>query len=107
VTHGAAKVAALGIGHSLAYLLGSVALGVGLARRTGHSLVPRQLGRAVAVSGGVGALAWLALRAIAPDGRLETLAALAVVGGAATVAYVAALRMSGARLSLRPVSGPA
>jgi putative peptidoglycan lipid II flippase len=106
-THGAAKVAALGIGHSVAYLLGSLALGVGLARRTGHSLVPRQLGRAVAVAGGIGALAWLAMRAIAPDGRLETLAVLAVVGGAAAVAYVAALRMSGTRLSLRPVSGPA
>jgi putative peptidoglycan lipid II flippase len=106
-THGVAKVAALGIGHSVAYLLGSLALGVGLARRTGHSLVPRQLGRAIAVAGSIGALAWLAMRAIAPDGRPETLAVLAVVGGAATVAYVAALRMSGARLSLRPVSGPA
>ena len=106
-THGAAKVAALGIGHSVAYLLGAVALGVGLARRTGHSLVPRQLGRAVAVSGGIGALAWLAMRVISPDGRAETLGVLIVVGGAAAAAYIAVLRVSGARLSLRATSGPA
>ena len=45
-THGAAKVAALGIGHSSAYLLGAVALGVGLTRRTGHAVLPTQVFRA-------------------------------------------------------------
>ncbi len=106
-THGAAKVAALGIGHSVAYLLGSLALGAGLARRTGYSIVPRQVGRAVVVSGAIGAVAWLAMRAIAPDGRLQTFAVTAVVGSAAALAYVALLRLSGARLSLRLASGPA
>jgi putative peptidoglycan lipid II flippase len=104
---GAAKVAALGIGHSVAYLLAAVALGIGLSRRTGHTLIPRELGRALVVSGGIGAVAWLAMRAISPDGRAATLAVTAVVGGAATVAYVAILRISGARVSLRPVPGNA
>jgi putative peptidoglycan lipid II flippase len=100
-SHGAAKVAALGIGHSTAYLLGAVALGAGLSRRTGRILVPGQLLRAAFVAGGVGALSWLAMRVLAPHGRLDTLGATAIVGGAATAVYVGVLRMSGARLTLR------
>jgi putative peptidoglycan lipid II flippase len=101
-THGAAKVAALGIGHSAAYTAGAIALGVGLSRRTGRALVPPQLPRAAAVAGGIGAGAWLVMRAVAPSGRIDNLAATAVVGAAAVAAYVAILRMSGARLALRP-----
>jgi len=102
---GAAKVAALGIGHSAAYLLAAFALAVGLSRRTGHALVPDHLVRTLAVAVGVGALSWLAMRALAPQGRLETLAVTAVVGGAATAIYVTVLRVAGARLSLRPAAG--
>ena len=40
LTEGAARVAALGIGHSAAYLAGAVVLGARLARRLGASLVP-------------------------------------------------------------------
>jgi putative peptidoglycan lipid II flippase len=103
--HGAAKVAALGIGHSSAYLLAAVALGVGLSRRTGRALVPRQLARATAVAGCVGALSWLTMRALSPDGRAQTFAATAVVAGLAAAVYIAVLRLAGARLSLRPVPG--
>jgi hypothetical protein len=101
-SHGAAKVAALGIGHSTAYLVGALALGVGLSRRTGRVLVPGELVRAGLAAAGVGALAWLAMRALAPPGRLDTLGAIAILGGAAAAVYVGVLRMAGARLSLRP-----
>lgn len=101
-SHGAAKVAALGIGHSIAYLLGALALGIGLSRRTGHALAPRELVRASVAAGAVGTLAWLAMRALGPQGRLAILGATAIVGIAAAAAYVAVVRMSGARLSLRP-----
>ena len=40
MTHGAARVAALGIGHSTAYLVGVVVLSIGCRRRTGRSIVP-------------------------------------------------------------------
>src|SRR5882672_9895137 len=53
MTHGAARVAALGIGHSTAYLIGVVALGIGLRRRTGRSIVPRELPIAVAIAAAV------------------------------------------------------
>jgi len=101
---GAAKVAALGIGHSVAYGLAAVALGVGITRRTGHSLVPRELPRALLVSGAVGAIAWTVMRAIDPHGRIDTLAVTAAVGSVATAAYVGALHLAGARLSLRPAA---
>jgi hypothetical protein len=38
---GAAKLAVMGAAHSLAYLVGSVVLGVGLARRTAEPLLRR------------------------------------------------------------------
>jgi putative peptidoglycan lipid II flippase len=103
--HGAATVAALGIGHSTAYLLAATVLGVGLSRRTGRLLVPRQFARAALLAGSIGVLSWLAMRAISPDDRAQTFAVTVVVGGAAAAAYVAILRLSGARLSLRPAAG--
>ena len=80
VTHGAARVAALGIGHTVAYTVGAGILGVGLMRRTGGGLTPRHLGVVVAYSSVLAALAWLAMRA------------LAVVGSAGLVAYGAVAR---------------
>src|SRR5262249_42584843 len=40
LTDGAARVAALGIGHTIAYTAGTVILSVGLSRRTGHAIIP-------------------------------------------------------------------
>jgi putative peptidoglycan lipid II flippase len=104
-THGAAKVAALGIGHSVAYVLATVVLGVGLSRRTGRALLPEHVARTLTAALGVGVVSWIAMRAIAPDGRVETLVVTAVVGSLAAAVYVAAVRMAGARLSLRPATG--
>jgi hypothetical protein len=59
----------------------------------------------VVTSGSIGAIAWLLLRVISPDGRLATFGVTAVVGGAAATAYVGVLHLSGARLALRPASG--
>ena len=49
-THGAARVAALGFGHTAAYLVGAIVLGIGCARRTGRSIVPRLLPIAIAIA---------------------------------------------------------
>jgi putative peptidoglycan lipid II flippase len=104
--HGAAKVAALGIGHSTAYLLAAVVLGVGLSRRTGRAVVPEHLARTLAAALGVGALSWLSMRALAPHGRVATLVVTALVGGVAAAIYIAVLRVAGARLSLHPAPIP-
>jgi putative peptidoglycan lipid II flippase len=92
VTHGAARVAALGIGHTVAYTVGAGILGVGLMRRTGGGLTPRHLGVVVAYSSLLAALAWLAMRALDPNTRAATFVALAVVGSAGLVAYGAVAR---------------
>src|SRR5439155_22278741 len=58
-THGDARLAAMGAGHTAAYLVGACVLGVRLARRTGQSLAPAGLARSVAVAGGLGLAAAL------------------------------------------------
>jgi putative peptidoglycan lipid II flippase len=92
LTHGAARVAVLGIGHSVAYTLGALLLGAGVARRTRGGVVPRHLGVVVALSIALAGLAWLAMRALDPETRIATIASLAVVGGAGLVAYAAVAR---------------
>jgi putative peptidoglycan lipid II flippase len=92
IFHGAALVAALGIGHSTAYLLGMIVLGVGCRRRTGRSIVPMLLPIAIAIAGVISFAAWIALRTLDPVGRLTTIGSLALVGGVGTVIYAVAVR---------------
>jgi putative peptidoglycan lipid II flippase len=89
-TEGAARVAVLGLGHSFAYLLGTIVLGRRLARRVGGSLWPHALGRVVALSSAVGAAAWLVAReaVAAGDGRAvhaAVVTGIALVGGVAVL----------------------
>jgi putative peptidoglycan lipid II flippase len=81
---GAARIGALGLAHSLAYTVGVVVLGVGLARRTGSSLWPAALGRVLAVGVVVGGAGWAASGALLGDDP-RRLADLAVVLGAGLV----------------------
>ncbi len=92
VTHGAARVAALGFGHSAAYLVGAIALGIGCARRTGKSMVPSLLPVSLAIAGVVAGASWIVLRALDPSGRPATVACLALVGAVGTGIYVLAIR---------------
>jgi putative peptidoglycan lipid II flippase len=92
MTHGAARVAALGLGHSTAYLLGVIVLTIGCRRRTGRSIVPRQLPIAVVIAGAIATALWGAMRALDPSGRIATVACLALVGGVATGVYALAVR---------------
>jgi putative peptidoglycan lipid II flippase len=96
---GNARIFALGLGHSLAYAVGVVVLGVGLARRTGGSLWPAALGRVVGVSVVAGLGAWWASRALLDGGssRLEALVTLTVLGLVGTGAVVGGYRLLGVR----------
>lgn len=111
-THGAARVAVLGAGHSVAYALGSLALLRGLARRTGGSLWPAGVGRMVAVSAVAGTGVWALSRTLLePTSSRATLAlvvvALVVVGAAAVLAGVQLLGLRSAltRRSSLPTAG--
>jgi putative peptidoglycan lipid II flippase len=104
LTEGAAKVAALGIGNSVAYLLGATWLAVGLSRETGHSIVPRALPLALALAISIGFAAWWAERAIAPTGRVATLVVLIVITTIGAAIYWAGLKLFGGQLpALHPV----
>jgi putative peptidoglycan lipid II flippase len=100
VADGTARVAVLGLGHSVAYGLGAVVLGVGLSRRAGSSLWPVALVRMTVVSVAVGVAAWAASRSVlgTDPGRvadLAVLAAVGVVGGALVLGGYRALGVPG------------
>jgi putative peptidoglycan lipid II flippase len=102
LTEGAARIAVLGLGHSLAYTVGILVLGAGLARRTGTSLWPAALGRVVAVSAAVGAGAWAVSGAVLGDdpGRLADLAVVAGLGLVGAGVVLAGYRVLGVREAL-------
>jgi putative peptidoglycan lipid II flippase len=92
LTHGTARIFALGLGHSIAFLLGSIALALGLRRGRGLAFWPTSLPGVTVLATVVGGAAWVAMDAWGPDGRLTTAVALAVVGLAAGGIYYAGVR---------------
>jgi putative peptidoglycan lipid II flippase len=101
---GTARVAVLGLGHSLAYAVGALVLVVGLTRRTATSLRPAAIGRVAAVSAAVGLAGWAASEALlgADPGRLQSLLAVVAVGAVGALAIVAGYRGLGVSSSLSP-----
>jgi hypothetical protein len=82
----------LGLGHSAAYLVGALVLGVVLARRVHHALVPRQLPVALGCAVPLAVVGWFVFGALDPSGRIATavvVAGLCMVGAGA---YVLAVR---------------
>lgn len=95
LTSGTGTVALLGAGNTAAFLVGALVLGVGLARRTGQSLIPPALVRSVLVAAPIGLAAWLVFRAIDPAGRVGNLAMLVVVTAVGGSAYLLGVRALG------------
>ncbi len=99
--HGAAVVAALGIGNTVAYLLGSLVLTAILGRRLGHHLIPTAVWKPLVLSVAMGLALWATERAIAPEGRITTLVVLLVLVVVAGAAYLGFLQ-----LLARPATAP-
>jgi putative peptidoglycan lipid II flippase len=106
VTEGAARVAALGIGHSVAYFTGSVVLCIGLSRRTGHAVVPRALPRALVWSAVLGVAGWWIAYTIDPAGRVANAALGAGIGVVGAAMYVLGVRATGGRVVRGRVAEP-
>jgi putative peptidoglycan lipid II flippase len=106
LTEGAARVAALGIGHSIAYTAGVLVLSVGLSRRTGHAIVPRALPRAVAWSGVIGVAGWWVAYTLDPSGRLANAVLCTVIVAVGGALYLLGVRATGGRVERRPVAQP-
>jgi putative peptidoglycan lipid II flippase len=92
LTHGTARIFVLGLGHSVGFLLGTTGLALVLRRRNGLSFWPRTLPGITVLAVVVGAGAWVAMDAWAPDGRWVTAGALVVVGAAAGALYYLGVR---------------
>ena len=90
--HGAATVGMLGVGHSIAYLVGAVLLGVGLHRRMG-SVWPKALVPAILAITPFAVVAWWVGAEVEPQSRVLT--ALLVVGLSifAAAGYLLVLRL--------------
>lgn len=95
--HGTARVAALGIGHSVAYTLAAAVLWVLMSRRLHQNLVPRGALWPLVASVVLGGAAWAAERTANPSGRLETVLVLAVIGLAGAGVYFGLVRVIGRR----------
>jgi putative peptidoglycan lipid II flippase len=108
---GAAKIFVLGLGHSVAYLVGVGVLGVILVRRTGVSLWPAGLARIAAVSAVVGLGTWAVGRAVldASSSRAANLVVVAGLGLLGAGLVVVGYRVLGVRsaLSVRTPVPPA
>jgi hypothetical protein len=102
LTSGRTTVAFLGLGHTAAYAAGAIVLWIGLARRTGHLVVPASLGRAVLVTAPVALGGWAITQTVEPDGRLLTILLLAGIVAVGGIVYVATLRAIGGTPSLHP-----
>jgi putative peptidoglycan lipid II flippase len=96
--HGDAVVAATGFGHTLAYTLGAVVLGVVLRRRLGHPIFPRALLPTTLVAGAFSFFAWLIHQEVEPTGRAAAFAFLAVVGAVGGAIYLVVWRRARRRM---------
>jgi putative peptidoglycan lipid II flippase len=99
---GGATVGLLGLGHSVAYCAGAVALGVGLWRRTGESTWPAAILPAAAVATPIGFACWLVGAAVEPSSRLLTALLVAALGLSGAVLYLVGLRVLGRQPLSRP-----
>lgn len=91
--HDTAKVAALGLGHSAAYLVGTLALGAVLRKRVGHGFFPHAFLPALAGSAVLGGVAWLVEDLVDPSGKVADVLLLGAIGVIGLGLYYLLLRM--------------
>ncbi len=88
-----AKVAALGLGHSAAYFVGTLVLGFVLRRRVGHGFFPHAFLPALAVSVALGGVAWMVEHLIAPTERIANVLVLLAIAAIGAALYALMLRI--------------
>jgi putative peptidoglycan lipid II flippase len=98
---GVATVVVLGIGHTVAYVVGAGALVVLLRRRIGRWTLPATAAPASFAAALVAVAAWGLWRWWQPDGRLAVALGLVVVVAAAVAAYAGLLSLLGVSLAGR------
>ena len=108
-SEGTTTIYLLGLGHTVAFLLGAVVLGVGLRRRVHEPLFPRAFPVALLVSVALATAAWFAMTALDPSSRLGDVLSLTLVGGVGLGLWWGAVRvlhLAPEKLTVHP-AGPA
>ena len=100
-TSSTTTVLALGLAHSVSFLLGCAALLVALRRRTGTWVLPAAFPGCALVSTVAGAVVWAIYRAWAPQGRGADLLALAVLVPLAGAIYLGGTKVLGISVTQR------
>lgn len=100
-TSSTTTVLALGLAHSVSFLLGCVALLVALHRRTGTWVLPAAFPGCALVATVAGAVVWAIYRAWAPQGRGADLLALAVLVPLAAAIYLGGTKVLGISVTQR------
>jgi len=90
--HGAATVGMLGVGHSIAYLVAAVVLGVGLHRRTGSVWPPALVPSIIAITP-FAVVAWWVGAAVEPQSRVLTALLVTGLSIVAVAGYLLVLRL--------------
>ncbi len=93
VSDGTTTIYLLGIGHTVAFLLGAVVLGIGLRRRVHEPLFPRTFPLALLVSVVLATAAWFAMSALDPSSRIGDVLSLLAVGGVGLGLWWGAVRL--------------
>ena len=91
-TDGPSRIFALGLGHTVGFLLGTLWLALRLRRRQPVALWPRTLPAITALAAILAGAAWVAVDAWSPDGRVATAVALSLVGLVGGGLYYGGLR---------------
>ena len=92
VTDGADRIFALGLGHTVGFLLGTTWLALRLRRHRHVALWPRSLPAVTALTAVLAGVAWVAVDLWAPDGRWATALCLTVVSLVVGGLYYGAVR---------------
>lgn len=100
--HGTARVGAIGIGHTVAYTVGAIAMGGVLRRRLGEPIFPHALPRTALIAGAFAFAAWFAHQTIEPQHRVDALGFLAVVGVVGGGLYLSVVRATRRRMREMP-----
>lgn len=94
-------VVALGLAHSVAFLVGSVILVVVLRRRLGTWVLPSLAGRSILMATLAGTVAWMIEQWWNPSGRLGSMLVLLVAVPVAAAMYLGGLRLLGTEITAR------
>ena len=101
LTDHAVTVFALGVAHTISFVIATGILVVSLRKRIGHWIMPPILPRVLLACAPIAVGVWFVERAWSPSGRFDSALALAVLAPLAAVLYFGIIRLTGTTVTQR------